>query len=108
MLEELSKNLTLQKGMRVLDLGCGTGLTSIYLAQKFDITVFAVDLWISATENYRRFREFGLESQIIPIHADACHLPFAEQYFDAVISVDAYQYFGANELPSPMGWNSLN
>ncbi|KOS03139.1 SAM-dependent methyltransferase [Paenibacillus polymyxa] len=97
MFEELSKNLPLQKGMRVLDLGCGTGLTSIYLAQKFGLTVFAVDLWISATENYRRFREFGLESQIIPIHAEACHLPFAEQYFDAVISVDAYQYFGANE-----------
>ncbi|SFR11759.1 MULTISPECIES: class I SAM-dependent methyltransferase [unclassified Paenibacillus] len=38
-----------------------------------------------------------MESQIISIHADACHLPFAEQYFDAVISVDAYQYFGANE-----------
>lgn len=89
--------MPLQHGMRVLDLGCGTGLTSIFLAQKFGVTVFAADLWISATENYRRFREFGLEKQIIPIQADACSLPFANQYFDAVISVDAYQYFGANE-----------
>ncbi|MGM1022732.1 MAG: SAM-dependent methyltransferase [Bacillota bacterium] len=97
MIEELTTDLPLQNGMRVLDLGCGTRLTSIFLAQKFGVTVFATDLWISATENYRRFRDFGLENQIIPIHADACSLPFANKYFDAVISVDAYQYFGANE-----------
>lgn len=96
-IEELTANLSLQKGMRVLDLGCGTGLTSIYLAQKFGVTVFATDLWISAAENYRRFEEFGLENQIIPLHADALSLPYAEYYFDAIISVDAYQYFGANE-----------
>lgn len=96
--EELTRSLPLQKGMRVLDLGCGTGLTSIYMAQKFGVTVFAADLWISATDNNRRFEEFGLGGQIIPIHADACSLPFANQYFDAVISIDAYQYFGANEL----------
>jgi len=97
MIEELTANLSLQKGMRVLDLGCGTGLTSIYLAQKFGVTVFATDLWIRATDNYRRFKEFSLGDLIIPIHADAYSLPFAEQYFDAVISIDAYQYFGANE-----------
>ncbi|WP_433921084.1 SAM-dependent methyltransferase [Paenibacillus taichungensis] len=97
MIEELTSKLSLKKGMRVLDLGCGTGLTSIYLALKFGVTVFATDLWISATENYQRFSEFGLENQITPIHADALRLPFANHYFDAVISVDAYQYFGANE-----------
>jgi cyclopropane fatty-acyl-phospholipid synthase-like methyltransferase len=97
MVEELTENLSLKKGMRVLDLGCGTGLTAIYLAQKFGVTVFATDLWISATDNYQRFMGFGLENQIIPVHADALSLPYAEQYFDAVISVDAYQYFGANE-----------
>ncbi|WP_231503515.1 SAM-dependent methyltransferase [Paenibacillus sp. 1-18] len=39
MIEELTGNLHLQKGMRMLDLGRGTGLTSIYLAQKFGVTV---------------------------------------------------------------------
>lgn len=95
--EELTKNAILKKGMRVLDLGCGMGLTSIYLAQKFEVEVFAVDLWISASDNYERFKALGLEKQIIPINCDANNLPFADNYFDAVVSVDSYHYFGNND-----------
>jgi cyclopropane fatty-acyl-phospholipid synthase-like methyltransferase len=43
-IEELSESLKLEKGMRVLDLGCGKGLTSIFLAKEYDVTVFATDL----------------------------------------------------------------
>lgn len=93
--EELLGNVRLEKGMRVLDLGCGTGLTSIFLAQEFGATVFAVDLWIEAEDNYARIAEFGLQDRIIPLHVDAHQLPFAKRYFDAVISIDAYHYFGA-------------
>jgi len=50
-IEELSESLELEKGMRVLDLGCGRGLTSIFLAKEYDVTVFATDFWISATDN---------------------------------------------------------
>lgn len=96
-LENLLEDVPLTSNMRVLDLGCGKGLTSIYLAKEYGVQVFAVDLWISASENYKRFQEMGLENQIIPIHADAMGLPFAEDYFDAVISIDAYHYFGGNE-----------
>ncbi|WP_417176091.1 SAM-dependent methyltransferase [Anaerotignum sp.] len=46
-------------------------------------------------ENYEFFRSLGIEEQIFPIYADANALPFAEGFFDAVISVDAYHYFGA-------------
>ena len=94
LLEELTSTLPLKKGMRVLDLGCGKGLTSIFLAKEFGVKVFATDLWITATENYNRFKEFGLEDEIIPIHANALNMPYAEDYFDAIISVDAYHYFG--------------
>lgn len=79
-IEELSKSLTLKKGMRVLDLGCGNGLTSIFLAKEYGVTVFATDLWISATDNYRRFKAMGLEDKIIPIHAEAHDLPFAQDF----------------------------
>jgi len=94
MLEELLQSVKLEKGMRVLDLGCGKGLTSIFLAKEFGVQVFATDLWIGATENYERFRTMGLENQIIPIHADVCELPYADEYFDLVTSIDSYHYFG--------------
>lgn len=93
-LDELIKSSNLKKGMKVLDLGCGKGLTSIFLAKEFGVTVYATDLWISATENYERFKAMGLMDLIIPIHADAYKLPYADAYFDAVISIDAYHYFG--------------
>lgn len=93
--DELTRNADLRPNMRVLDLGCGTGLTSIFLSQEFGVTVFAADFWISPSENYKRFKRFGLDENIIPIRAEAHELPFAHEYFDAVVSVDAYHYFGA-------------
>ena len=94
MLNEITSRVPLANGMRVLDLGCGTGLSSIYLAHQYDIQIYATDLWISATENYRRIRNVEAEDQIIPIHADANCLPYADEFFDAVVSMDAYHYFG--------------
>lgn len=96
-IKELTQNISIDKGMRILDLGCGMGLTSIYLAQQFDVEVYAVDLWISATDNYNRFKELNLHNSIIPLNCEANALPFANEYFDAVVSVDSYHYFGNNK-----------
>ena len=83
---------------RTLDLGCGFALTSFFIADETDAEyVYAYDLWIPATDNYLRIRENGLEDRVIPIHGDATALPFAHEYFDAVVSVDAYHYFGCRE-----------
>jgi len=82
----------------VLDLGCGAALSSIFLANETGAdAVWALDLWVSPTDNYKRICENGLEYKIIPIHGDALAMPFAEEYFDAVVSVDTYHYFGCEE-----------
>lgn len=94
-LAELLEKVKLNPDMRLLDLGCGTGLTSAYLAKETGAQIFAADLWINPTDNYNRFKELGVEKQIIPLHVDASKpMPFAAAYFDALISVDAYYYFG--------------
>ena len=83
---------------RVLDLGCGMALTSVYLARETSAkSVYAFDLWVDATDNLKRIRGLGLEDQIIPIHGDAMEMPFAQDWFDAVVSVDSYHYFGCKE-----------
>lgn len=96
-LEEMCNEFTLTPGSRVLDLGCGKGLTSIYLAQNYGVHVYATDLWIPATENYHRFQSLGLADKIIPIHAEAHQLPYADGFFDAMICIDSYNYYGAED-----------
>jgi cyclopropane fatty-acyl-phospholipid synthase-like methyltransferase len=96
LLEEVCGGLDLRPGMRVLDLGCGKGLTSIFLAKEFGVTVYACDLWISATENFKRFEQAGVAERVCPIHAEAHALPFADSFFDAAVSIDSYHYYGAD------------
>ncbi|WP_219952453.1 SAM-dependent methyltransferase [Dickeya zeae] len=96
--EEMAAQLPISPGMRILDLGCGKGISSILLAKKYDVTVFAADLWIAPTENARRFASQGVDSHIIPLLLDVTkEIPFAQEYFDMIISVDAWQYFGSND-----------
>ena len=95
--ESLSEAMELEPGMRVLDMGCGKAVSSIFLAKEFGVQVWAADLWIAAGENWRRVCEAGMEDLVFPIHAEAHALPFAEG-FDALVSLDAYHYFGTDEL----------
>ena len=96
--EFLMEKMMLKPGMRVLDMGCGKGMTSVFLAKEYGVTVFANDLWIKPTDNYKRFKEAGVEEKIIPIHAEARALPYAEEFFDAIISIDSYEYYGTDAL----------
>lgn len=101
--EELSSHFTITKDMRILDLGAGTGLSSLYLAKKYGATIFATDLYACPTENHERFSAFGLADKVIPMILDATKpLPFAKGYFDVIFSVGAYNMFGLDEdmLPS--------
>lgn len=100
-IESLTKSLELKPGMQVLDLGCGKAISSIFLAKEFGVTVWAVDEAISASDNYQRILYAGCQEQVIPLEADARALPFAEEYFDAVIVVDSYTYFGTDEKYLP-------
>jgi cyclopropane fatty-acyl-phospholipid synthase-like methyltransferase len=96
--EALSEKMDLQPGMRVLDMGCGRAISSIFLAKEFGMQVWAIDLWIGANYNWQRIQAAGLENQVFPIHAEAHTLPFADAFFDAILSLDAYHYFGTDDL----------
>ncbi len=98
MTEWLSTALDLRPGMRVLDLGCGRASSSIFLRREFGVQVWATDLWFSASENAQRIRDAGVDEGVFPIHADARSLPFANDFFDAVVCVDSIPYFGTDDL----------
>ncbi len=95
-LDELLDRTGLPPGARVLDLGCGMGLTSMALAKGYGCTVTAADLWIPAEDNARRFAEAGLADRVTAVHCEARALPFEPESFDAVVSIDAWHYFAAD------------
>ncbi len=99
--ETLCKAMPIQKGMRVLDLGCGKAGSSIFLAKEFNVQVWAVDKKFSPSENYNRVLEADCENKVYPIKADAKNLPFPRNFFDVVLAVDAYACFGTDERYLP-------
>lgn len=99
--EFVCEAVNLQPGMRVLDLGCGKAMSSVFLAREFDVQVWATDLWIPASDNAQRIREAQLEDRVFSIYADARELPFPDEFFDAIVSMDAYHYFGTDDMYLP-------
>lgn len=96
--EELLRGATIKPGDVVCDLGSGQGLTSIFLAKEFGAKVYAADLWSDPDENAMFFKSQGLtEEQIIPVKADATNLKFEKDFFDSIVCIDSYNYFGRDE-----------
>jgi SAM-dependent methyltransferase len=95
--EALSQVFDFRPGMRVLDLGCGRALSSIFLAREFGVQVWAADLWIKPTDNWRRVVDAGVGDRVFPVRVEAHQLPFAAGFFDAIVSLDAYHYFGTDD-----------
>lgn len=96
--EWLTEVLDLRPGMRVLDLGCGRAASSIFLRREFGVEVWATDLWFDPSENLQRIRDAGCQDGVYPIRADARALPFAAEFFDAVVSIDSFPYYGTDDL----------
>lgn len=96
--EWLTEELQLKPGMRVLDLGCGRAMSSIFLHREFGVQVWAVDLMVNVSENAARIRDAGMADHIFPLQLDARHLPFAAEFFDVIISIDSFFYYGTDDL----------
>ncbi|MEV6302360.1 methyltransferase domain-containing protein [Actinoplanes sp. NPDC051861] len=101
LLEDLMTDLDLRPGMRVLDLGSGRGATSVFLAREYGVQVVAADLWIPADEATAVLTAAGVADSVTAVHAEAHALPFAEDEFDAIISIDAFEYFGTADSYLP-------
>ena len=95
---QMARRLHLSEGQRVLDLGCGKGVTSAFLAKHFGISVIAVDLWISSTQLYERFQHHNIDDRIVPLNLDITNrLPFATDFFDAIFCMDSIHYYGGTQ-----------
>lgn len=101
MLEDLARDLDLRPGMRVLDLGSGKGATPVFLAREYGVQVVAADWWIAAEDAAAVFTEAGVADQVTAVRAEAHNLPFEKESFDAIVCIDAFEYFGTADSYLP-------
>lgn len=98
MFDELCRvKLPVDADARICDLGCGMGLSSLAIASSIPGTVYAVDSWNTPEQNRERFDAFDFGNRIVAVQADAPDLPFPSGFFDALVCIDSYNYFGRQE-----------
>ncbi len=95
--ESLTQVMHITPHMRILDMGCGKAISAIFLAKEFGAQVWATDLWVSSSENWKRICEMSAENLVFPIHADARELPYADEFFDAMVSINSVFFYATDE-----------
>ncbi len=92
-----ANELRLQPDALVLDLGCGSAESSLYLADTYQVRVIAADLWHDPGKNAKRIESRGHRGNVIPLRLDASlPMPFAEDYFDAILCLNNLNFYGTD------------
>ncbi|MEW6496882.1 MAG: methyltransferase domain-containing protein, partial [Cyanobacteriota bacterium] len=82
----------------ILDVGCGIGGSSLYLAQKFNTRATGITLSpVQASRATERAQEAGLASEVQFQVADALDMPFADNTFDFVWSMESGEHMPDKE-----------
>ena len=83
------------KNLNIADIGCGTGSSSLVLADNFDAHVTAVDLFPEFLEILERnSKEQKLDRKITTVKASMDELPFSTESFDVIWSEGAIYNMG--------------
>ncbi len=84
--------------LKVLDLGCGTGRNSNYLAERGNL-VFGLDLAANALKlASERAKKAGLEEQVkYSQQSIGTKLPFEDNYFDLILDITASNALKSSE-----------
>jgi SAM-dependent methyltransferase len=94
---QMLRTLRLKPDDVVLDLGCGRGASSIFLAKHYGVRVVALDLWTSVEFLNAKFGAQSYADRISAIQMDATQpLPFPEDYFDAVFCMNSFNFYGGS------------
>jgi cyclopropane-fatty-acyl-phospholipid synthase len=97
-MEHISRKLRLQRGERLLDIGCGWGGLARYAASKYDVSVLGVTL----SKNQKAYADeqiarTGLQERVAVELKD--YRDLENESFDKVVSVGMFEHVGRSHLP---------
>jgi tocopherol O-methyltransferase len=93
LIEELLKWAGVQQAQNILDVGCGIGGSSLYLAHKFNATATGITLSpVQAARATERAAVAGLSTITQFKVADALNMPLADASFDLVWSLESGEH----------------
>ena len=93
LIEELLDWGQVRSAQQILDVGCGIGGSSLYLAQKYSAEVTGITLSpVQAARAQLRSQTAGLTAQTQFLVADALDMPFPDQRFDLVWSLESGEH----------------
>ena len=98
LIEELLKWAEVRQAEQIIDVGCGIGGSSLYLAQKFNAHATGITLSpVQASRATERAEEAGLAAAVQFQVADALDMPFADETFDFVWSMESGEHMPDKE-----------
>jgi tocopherol O-methyltransferase len=78
---------------KIIDVGCGIGGSTLYLAQKFGCKATGITLSpVQASRGQERAIEAGLDGQVSFAVANALEMPFEDDTFDLVWSLESGEH----------------
>lgn len=84
---ELLELLNLDKNKKVLDIACGKGRTSVYIAKKYGCQVVGIEILEKSIEQAKNYaKKNGVEHLVSFQVADAHNLPFSDDEFDVTVA----------------------
>ena len=84
------KNITLQQQSHILEIGCGTGITTQFIAKTFtESSIIATDI---DPEQIKVVQRRGMDSQVTFQVADVTKLPFDDSSFDVSFSIMVFHH----------------
>ena len=99
LVQRMGTILGLDENSRLLDVAPGMGTQDIYLSRKFSpLSIDGLDVtWGHVEHGRRRAREAGLEDRVNFSHGTATKIPFSDQSFTHVLSIEGPEHFDTRE-----------
>jgi ubiquinone/menaquinone biosynthesis C-methylase UbiE len=83
-----------RRGQKILEVGCGTGLTALILAEKYGLRPYLLDASLESVRICKRHAK-RLKIKAIVVKAYAQKLPFPDGYFDICLSGGLLEHLSA-------------